>query len=40
MDTQEAINLAILARFAAEGIDFAYPTRTLHIVAPPAPATA
>lgn len=36
MDTQEAINLAILARFAGEGIDFAYPTRTLRIVAPAA----
>jgi small-conductance mechanosensitive channel len=31
MDVQQAINLAIFARFAREGVDFAYPTRTLHI---------
>lgn len=31
MDLQQAINLAIFARFAREGVDFAYPTRTLHI---------
>jgi small-conductance mechanosensitive channel len=31
MDVQQAINLAIFARFAQEGVDFAYPTRTLHI---------
>jgi small-conductance mechanosensitive channel len=31
MDTQHAINLAIYAKFAEEGIDFAYPTRTLFI---------
>jgi len=31
MDVQQAINLAIFARFAREGIDFAYPTRTLYI---------
>lgn len=34
MDTHQAINLAILDRFAGQGIEFAYPTRTLHIVAP------
>lgn len=33
MDTQQAINLAILRRFAAEGIAFAYPTRTLYVQA-------
>ena len=33
MDLQQAINLAIFERFAREGIDFAYPTRTLHIQA-------
>lgn len=31
MDIQQAINLALLARFAEEGIEFAYPTRTLFI---------
>ena len=30
MDIQQAINLAILTRFRAEGIEFAYPTRTIH----------
>ena len=29
MDTQQAINLALLRRFADEGIDFAFPTQTL-----------
>ena len=29
MDTQQAINLAILRRFDAEGIEFAFPTRTI-----------
>lgn len=31
MNVQQAINLAIFARFTREGVDFAYPTRTLHI---------
>jgi small-conductance mechanosensitive channel len=31
MDVQQAINLAIFARFTREGVDFAYPTRTLYI---------
>jgi len=31
MDTQQAINLAILQRFAEEGIAFAYPTQTLYL---------
>jgi small-conductance mechanosensitive channel len=31
MDVQQSINLAIFARFAREGVAFAYPTRTLHI---------
>jgi len=34
MDTQQAINFAILQRFAAEGIDFAFPTQTVHLIAP------
>ena len=36
MDVHQAINLAILERFVAEGIEFAYPTRTLHLVTAPA----
>jgi small-conductance mechanosensitive channel len=31
MDVQEAINLEIFRRFAEEGIEFAYPTRTIFI---------
>ena len=31
MDIQQAINLEILIRFRAEGIEFAYPTRTIHL---------
>jgi len=31
MDTQERINFAIFRRFAADRIDFAYPTRTVHL---------
>lgn len=31
MDVQQAINLEIFARFTGEGVDFAYPTRTLFI---------
>lgn len=38
MDVQHAINLEIYRRFADEGIEFAYPTRTLYVnnVVPPA----
>jgi len=32
MDSQQAINLRIFDRFAAEGIEFAYPTQTLYVV--------
>ncbi len=32
MDTQHAINLAIYRRFGEEGIDFALPTQTVHVV--------
>ncbi|HVT45842.1 MAG TPA: mechanosensitive ion channel family protein [Thermoanaerobaculia bacterium] len=31
MDTQETINLEIMKYFEAEGIEFAYPTRTIHV---------
>jgi small-conductance mechanosensitive channel len=31
MDIQQAVNLEIFRRFESEGIDFAYPTRTLFI---------
>ncbi len=31
MNAQQAINLAIMERFAAQGIAFAFPTRTVHI---------
>lgn len=37
MDVQQAVNLAILERFAREGIEFAYPTHTLHIQRETAP---
>jgi small-conductance mechanosensitive channel len=29
MDIQQAINLGVFRRFAEEGIEFAYPTRTV-----------
>jgi small-conductance mechanosensitive channel len=31
MDKQQAINLALMEQFEAEGIEFAYPTRTLFV---------
>lgn len=31
MDTQEAINIELYRCFEKEGIEFAYPTRTLHV---------
>ncbi len=31
LDTQEHINLMLLDRFEREGIEFAFPTRTLHL---------
>jgi len=37
MDTQQAINLAIYRQFEERGIEFAFPTRTIH-VAPPSTA--
>jgi len=40
MDIQQAINLSIFEQFANEGIDFAYPTRTLYFAGGDAPTTA
>jgi len=31
MDTQQNINLALVRRFAEEGIEFAYPTQTIFL---------
>jgi small-conductance mechanosensitive channel len=31
MDVQQAINLELLQRFEAEGIDFAFPTQTIYL---------
>jgi small-conductance mechanosensitive channel len=31
MDIQQAINLRLMERFAAEGIEFAYPTQTVYL---------
>ncbi len=31
MDKQQAINLALVRRLAAMGVEFAYPTRTIHL---------
>lgn len=33
MDIQQAVNLELYRRFREEGIEFAYPTRTLHVQA-------
>ena len=42
MDLQQSINLGLLREFKAMGVEFAFPTRTVHIAsAPPqAPAAA
>ncbi|WP_372719489.1 mechanosensitive ion channel family protein [Immundisolibacter sp.] len=40
MDIQQAINLELLRRFAALGVGFAFPTRTLHIETLPPPTVA
>jgi small-conductance mechanosensitive channel len=37
MDVQQSINLEIYRRFGAEGIQFAYPTRTVIVHQPPPP---
>jgi small-conductance mechanosensitive channel len=31
MDIQQAINLALLSRFEAEGVEFAFPTQTIYL---------
>jgi small-conductance mechanosensitive channel len=36
MDIQQAINLALFKRFETEGIEFAYPTRTVYTISRPA----
>ncbi len=38
MDIQQAVNLALLERFQGDGIEFAYPTRTVYMTTSPAPA--
>jgi small-conductance mechanosensitive channel len=40
MDVQQAINVALFERFERENIQFAYPTRTVHIATMPAQAEA
>ena len=40
MDIQQAINLAVFRRFQEEAIEFAYPTRTLHVYPSPVDAAA
>ena len=32
MEAQQRINLDIVQRFAKEGIEFAFPTQTLHVL--------
>ncbi|MBL0422694.1 mechanosensitive ion channel family protein [Ramlibacter sp. AW1] len=34
MDAQQRLNVSLMREFAARQIDFAFPTRTLHVVAP------
>ncbi len=36
MNVQQSINLAVFQRFTAEGIEFAYPTRTVYTISRPA----
>lgn len=36
MDVQQAINLELVRRFARLGVDFAFPTRTVHLATLPA----
>lgn len=34
MDCQQALNLALMRALAERGLEFAFPTRTIHVVAP------
>ncbi|MDT0632570.1 mechanosensitive ion channel family protein [Rubrivirga litoralis] len=38
MDAQQAINLGLLRAFGAHGVEFAFPTRTLHVASDARPA--
>ena len=40
MDTQQAINLGIYERFESKGLEFAFPTQTLHVESLPGTAEA
>ena len=40
MDLQQSINLGLLREFKAMGVEFAFPTRTVHIAAAPAQSSA
>jgi hypothetical protein len=39
MDAQQHLNLGLLREFAARGIEFAFPTRTLYMANPDNPAS-
>lgn len=40
MDLQQSINLGLLREFKAMGVEFAFPTRTVHIASAPSQAPA
>jgi small-conductance mechanosensitive channel len=40
MDRQQAVNLALMRALKSRGIEFAFPTRTVNLVAPPGAETA
>ncbi|MFM0339802.1 hypothetical protein [Paraburkholderia fungorum] len=35
MDIQQKINLALMTEFAEAGVEFAFPTQTLHVASAP-----
>jgi small-conductance mechanosensitive channel len=37
MDKQQQVNLGVYQRFERESIEFAFPTRTLHVAGTPDP---